>query len=1546
MVENCERVLEAIEARDLDGTTAALSDLDHPPARVWTELFRAKGRFEDLALIEMSARFPTLRTREQHLEYARSLPVELPVHHEARVLLADLYLRLWRWVEHERDGSAYPALPRWRDVSLDTASSIAWLRVEIAVDSRTVASELVKADSRELLYQAVHTLPIELAVDLASLTDELTRSKDAVLELRALEWLRAGLPAGLIAPLQARSRILELVSATSSDVRRDALRELSRPWAVAAGPLDAPPAPTDPSDAESLSAFFELAVAHQLPEPLAELALGASAKSSVDVEIAALDAWSHFATRQDLSRVVDVAALDPLAFGTACIRFLRNTHLRGEFVLPSQAPKLLWIFLRNSEISASELAAVAFTIRHSLVEALSGLAADDLQWERGIQLAVALALGPQGSRPVSVGPLILEKLPQATHPSSVRRFLRAIQRLRLQAAEDLAISFLDREPNEALLALRAIGGAATVVALEARLGINSAAPLCSQPLTPAQRKLALQILWHLEPDRSARSKLVALAGPNELPEDCSPIRKSRAEWVAPERAPWATPLEDATGALREVCRHGDSEDFPVLIDLLLKIVTLHAQDELADPRLGEHDRPLPPEVLEEVRKLGSRLYDQGAIRPACLLDAGGPSESSDGFVACVVLELLLRSDLSEGESIVLLRTLEGVRSDRIFPSVHKLLRHESTQIRKAAVMVIARGGAENLALHLMRAARSEDPPTAKAALFALGGALDQTRRTGGDAVPIEIVRVVSQGLDHSNMNVKKAAAEVLARNAFPDAASKIVYWLGRHDNPGFRRSLTSALRLATGPTYTTTLMAAAEAAKGEPRRRDLLLSALSGELTSGEVRVWVSSGDHVRLLELIGAGLVELKFGTIEELAAELDAYGIAWPSRRDPKPRPPVISVPVRSLIERGFATSVASEILDRGRTDGFSDDELPELRRYLAEWLLLAESTSSPSLRLGALDLISRSVAPAPSERELRSIARCCPTLLKALEESTDPLLSTESVHQPIRESVHQPIRERIFDLFEKVLPTLPKILALDAADRLRSLPTFPNRSGRSRLRLFRLAGSPITRADVDRALIEARGTSDPQALEMEILTDAFQAGAWSPDPCFTVEERAELRVAGPRADDILRALPQRADSRAVLSSLIEVFGPAEPSARPWLLDRMEALQPLGVAPWTLGERRAEELAQLEKERRRRRRRVDVSPRSQAGLEGLLRDLESEDADQRDGAARTLLSWPELSGKVEVARSYLRGRIGLPTTTGLSEAVQILREGDPFWADYRRANPGRVMRLIEAELAVHVDDLIAIWGEGTPDVVKTAERQLRSLPSSVVFPHVREALLRGEWGYFDLLSGPLEPESEGYALAQRAQALGARVDRLLGSSTPSQASIVEELRLRTPPARAPTREELFELARGSHVERARRAMRRLAEDPDEALIALLVERVGSSERRVRLQAQRLLRRVAPKETYLSATMRLLADSNGGVVVSAMRALSFAKYRPSIPELVARVRDARPFVRRAARSGLLEFGDLSLSELERVRSSARPDHRAAYQRLIDEIEASASTRV
>ncbi|MDG4865909.1 HEAT repeat domain-containing protein, partial [Streptomyces sp. T-3] len=432
---------------------------------------------------------------------------------------------------------------------------------------------------------------------------------------------------------------------------------------------------------------------------------------------------------------------------------------------------------------------------------------------------------------------------------------------------------------------------------------------------------------------------------------------------------------------------------------------------------------VPQEVQDALHALGVRLHRRGRIRPVCLLDAAGPDEAGHALVADLVLGLLDRDGLGDGEQSILLELLLRAPSPDTRARVHRLLRHRDRYVRKHVIALLARDAtgedAQALSATLITLTRAEDVQTARQALLALGQA--RARWAAG---------AIAECLDHPTMNVKKTAAEVLSRAGAPSAVPKLLYWLGRHGNPGLRSAVLVALREILGDAWAATLIAAAER---DEEARELLLLGLDRVLSSQAVTALHAQGSPIAptLLALLADGRIGLASGRIGELTTLLSGHGLSAPAAT-PSPD-------VEALFADGWDPEAALRLA--------ALPELPHplglrtLRPLLADWLELAAARPADRDRLLRLTL---QLCPAPwTAWEMSTYARFKGVLLGWLADAAGA------------------DRDALLAVLEAVAAELPAAEAPEVLDAVRALPPAPA-GERSTLPLLRGLGAVLIRAD----------------------------------------------------------------------------------------------------------------------------------------------------------------------------------------------------------------------------------------------------------------------------------------------------------------------------------------------------------------------------------------------------------------------------------------------------------------------------------------------------
>ncbi|WP_439677575.1 HEAT repeat domain-containing protein [Embleya sp. MST-111070] len=1458
---------------------------------------------------------------------------------EAALVLAEVYARL------------RVPVPEWRTAGWPARVRIAWLRAEIVARPEATARA---EPAGEELYRAVEGIDAGAVDDVEALLDGLSARPDSVLRAAALRVVRRALADALIGPGQARDRLVELLdTAAGAEVVAGALAELAAPWA-----------------AEEIPAGMERALRRLLPEfpDAVEVAarfgaIGLLREVAADPGLPgrqrqrALAAIGDFAERGDVGGLLVIAEADQLLFAESIVACLGAMHRRGHFVRDEDVPTVIAMALADHRVAAVDVAVVLYTVRHEALRVLVSVADDHPDWPRCVELLSALAA--QGAPDLPVGEVLAARLAGAGQPEPVLAALRA---LRHTGAEEAVLAALPRAPRAALRALEAIGGPRTVAVLRDGLGVADPGGVVV-PHLRGVADLALEVLWHLTDDPHRRRELRARLDRRALPERIA----ADLGMPDPDELALLTADIDAdhpVAALCRLARNGDARTLPALADLLLRVVSdlvANRGEEIAEP-------VVPDEVVEAIGALGERLYRRRVLRPVCLLAATDPKAARAELVRDITLDLIDREGVTDAELVVLLELLSrgqeatGCGTRQAEPGVkdriHHLIRHRDPDVRKHAIALIARDpdAARSLSASLIPLTTSPDPRTVRQALRALGR---MRARWAGEAI--------AACLEHPVMNVGKSAAEALIDAGTPRQIPVLLGWLGRHDNPGLRDSLTAALRELLGPAYRARVLAAAERAT-DARERALLIQALDREWSTGAMAALVRRGSVVAEPMLVGLarGDFAVRDGGIPDLAEEFAAHGIAVPK-------------PVAEASEED--RELRADLLTMTRR-ARPDYDLPAVLRLVRRGPKASPPDQHGALR-GALPQLLGLARWRPADRAavLRFVVAVCAAPWSdaeraALAEAYDVLAAELGTV------------DGVGAILEAIAGSSAEIAAFDLARRIRALPG-PAFAGPTPLAVLRCCGAVRTREDVERALAGVRPGPNPWEAEVAVLGEAFRPEGWADAEGAEAEdpERVALldawrsgldaAVRSPQALAAFRAATEAGagaeaeasavpDSRARIAALIDVFPSAAPDTRVPLLDWLTELQPIDAPPWVSAERAA------------RARRFDRTgpaarlphaedldqPRSTPQRERLVTLLAAADPRRRRAAAEILCTWAEPATRRVVLDAHLRGAVDLPAHLLRPLAptlINLADDTDPAGvfahpdADLARTRAAQLCAIMAPEhLERAAPHLVSWWEHGTPTARAAVLSATRAMSADVLAEALRTRLDAGALGCLDLLLDRTmrrTPELTETVRRLRVEGRTALADRLtlvggvLRAPGPDRNGLaLVSLRTRTlpPGAERPTRDELIATVRADAPEQARRALSRLADEhgADPQVRALVAELLGHAHPRVRLHAHRISRRVLDRAEYLRHTEQLLDDPRRDVVRGAIRTLSHAGWQPAVPSLIVLFTDADPVIREAAGEGLARIGVAVLPALRKAAAHARPDRRGRYLELRDRIAA------
>lgn len=630
----------------------------------------------------------------------------------------------------------------------------------------------------------------------------------------------------------------------------------------------------------------------------------------------------------------------------------------------------------------------------------------------------------------------------------------------------------------------------------------------------------------------------------------------------------------------------------------------------------------------------------------------------------------LREKPDDAATVALLESIaRQAPSGAVLREIEPYWRHRNPGVQRAALEAILASSDEH-GLELSISQLSEKASDTRVLVQALRG----MGHLGADwAAPM-----AARCLDHPNMSVKKEAALALADlnvGVHAEAVSrKLVYWLGAHDNSGFRNVLKSALENCAGAMKVAWLVLAAEESE-EPRTLSLLCDALSGILRKDTL---LRLAREERLPELIDgcvSGDIVLADARKSEVAALLHR---AFPKTT----RTDTNEGAVYRLEVYGFTPGDAEAALNElARGDERANEKA--LRTLagnnLGPWIAWHSELSDTATRArcGALLLsVTRAVAPAEEDPRAAALFVVAEELVRSLKPTGDEargwgkaLLAFVSRHA-------------------KNTQEHPRLLRL-----LRSLGEDAPVGGLERFRLLRKVGAVRTLVDVECCLRQSARGASYASESRAMLIEAF---AIAPKSHGEDEDETALR-------DVVQRWP----------------GLDAAAQRTWL-DETCALRPIDVP-------RLQRPTFLERLPRQ------VSARE---VETLVAALGASDTRDAQKAALRLLdvsdavaAWPA------VLRAYLEGRVRVPRPKRLALA-QRLQRWPSEKAEHERAAAlveGLAHKNAPEDAELHrrfIQEWLARWHEGDENVLPLLQDAGERL-----LPFVNAACAKGDFSLVFLL-------------------------------------------------------------------------------------------------------------------------------------------------------------------------------------------------------------------
>ncbi len=991
--------------------------------------------------------------------------------------------------------------------SLAPRLRVSWLR------SYVCAGYDISLLSERVLLQVVVGWDPSALLSPGPLLERLVGAKDARLRSLSLDMIPNAVESLRLETGKAFSHIRAHCEDSESSIRKRALPTLSAPWLSGLRPADSRDrdrllerALRDDCEGVAKSA---VAVACDLGchKEVREALLDTNTALSTRIEL--MTGLGSLAENEDLDSVVSLALEEPLAYGAAARNFILEAHRRGVFIRQEHMRPLLQLFDGHSEWTGEEFVRVSYLERNPLVAMLEELDANDTAWCRRSQILSA-------SYGVNAHRLIGRLLEACTDPTIATYFVRAAGASAEFFGEKFLLRWLERLPEEVIPVLRVKGQSLARVALRA---------IIDDPLTPTTlRTMALEALWSQHEDRAVLlHDLCKKLGPSDsglLDSGRSATRDSTVALLIAQ-APWKEEKAhqvDPHQRLQVLCESSNPQLRPEIISQF----RLLFRDYVAKALQGDFTikRVMLPELEQMLFRHGRHLVADGRCVRSWMEES---PETGRDFVVSVALEWL-GEEPTDAITVALLELLaRHAPSGAELRAIEPYWRHSHKGVQRAGIeAILASGeGARGLELSICRLAQSGDPRI-------LCQALEGVASLGATWAQALVVT----SLERKEMSVKKAAADALAVIGRAAAVPAIVYWLGRHDNSGFRTSLKAALRTSAGSSANAVLISACEEKDSDTRRTELLWDALSGQLPLAVVLSLAATDSSPRqaLVEACLVGTVQLADGSQNKLAARLHRADLRKHKKKDD---------PARELRVHGFSKEAALHLVE-ARSDKTEAQVLAIVRSGMAEWLAWLAEAKEP--HVGGSNLVL-AAATATHTEHFDAFFECIGRLGTKVDAAS------------------------LVGLIERcrLSPTFDAGHRLRSIALLRTTPTDPAVGGLRRYRLLGQLGALRTLDDLFSALDQCRLRPDYAGESTTLLIEALQIPAKTKNESYDVtslRNEAEHWCHTPDANReawLATMVEERPLDLPLAKELEPIrkssFGPCLPAHREQLLARLHA-------------------------------------------------------------------------------------------------------------------------------------------------------------------------------------------------------------------------------------------------------------------------------------------------------------------------------------------------------------------------------------------------------
>ena len=394
---------------------------------------------------------------------------------------------------------------------------------------------------------------------------------------------------------------------------------------------------------------------------------------------------------------------------------------------------------------------------------------------------------------------IVRQIQQTIHKPTLRLLLDAVAELKLVEAEPYVLELLSYHPDICLKTLYYIGGEKTVDYLKKELSFNTSV----KENIPSYEKEALALLASLLPHQG---EIISYLQTHRLPH----VQIENLRTVSVENETF----------LLEVLASKEIENVLYAIEKLGELGTIKALEPVIKQIGKMHEAAhFPNPAWQAAQKIANRAYDTYQLKTK--------KNKRQTVVHNVLAEILLKQfeqPLSEVHTHVYLNCLsEVVSSELSAEKIAVLGSSKNPHIVKFYVsFLVGIEGEKSVGYIKQYLHPTQDIYTLRQAIVALT-ALDETM----------LEEWVCPLLWHTNMNIKKTAADYLCKHGTIKSVQKMYQLFQRNDNRGLREKLEYGLRNILGEAYHFFLLNSCLPCE-VPWQRELMFTTLENDLQIGE----------------------------------------------------------------------------------------------------------------------------------------------------------------------------------------------------------------------------------------------------------------------------------------------------------------------------------------------------------------------------------------------------------------------------------------------------------------------------------------------------------------------------------------------------------------------------------------------------------------------------------------------------------------------------------------------------------------------------------------